>query len=77
MIDIVTSTGSVYRFDEETGIITKDNVVQPSYKCEAVYSDVTNRSQPPVFSGIYFKETNQLLTRSGNIHPVSDINSVL
>lgn len=76
MIDIPTVTGDYYRFDEETGRIFKNGVVCPSHTYEAVYSDVTNRSNPPVFSGIWRKDMNIIITRSGNQHPVSDINSV-
>lgn len=77
MIDIYSSTGDYYRFDEETGRITKNNIVVPSYKAEPVFSDVSNRSNPPVFSGIWMKDTDQILMRSGNIHPVTDINSII
>lgn len=76
MIDIWTSKGELYRFDEETGRVLRNDVVIPSYKVEPIYSDVTNRSNPPVFSGLWLKETNQIVTRAGNIHPVSDINAV-
>ena len=76
MIDIYTSKGELYRFDEETGRIMKNDVIQPSYKCEPIYSDVTNRSNPPVFSGIHLRDLDMILTRAGNYHPVSDINAV-
>lgn len=77
MIDIISVKGELYRFDEETGRIMRDGVIQPSYKCEPIYSDVTNRSNPPVFSGIWLKDLNMILSRAGNYSPVSDINAVL
>ena len=76
MIDIYTSDG-IYRYDEESNRIIKNGVVLSSSQVEPVFSDVTNRSNPPVFSGIWRKDTNQIITRSGNTHDVSDINSVL
>lgn len=77
MIDIVDTSGHIYKFDEETGRIFKDDVLVPSIIAEPVYSDVTNRSNPPVFSGIHFIKEGKILTRAGNFHQVSDENSVL
>ena len=77
MIDIYTPTGDNYRFDESTGRVFKNGIVIPSTICEPVFSDCTNRNNPPVFAGLYQKNLGQIITRSGQTHPVSDINSVL
>lgn len=76
MIDIYSSTGDLYRYDEETNRLFKNDVVLSSVTAEPVFSDVTNRSNPPIYSGIFLKSIGKILTRSGNIHPVSDINAV-
>lgn len=77
MIDIVDEAGHVYKFDEETGRIFRDDVLIPGYKVEPVYSDCSNRNNPPIFSGIHFVQEGRILTRAGNFHVVSDENSVL
>lgn len=77
MIDIVDQSGHVYKFDEETGRLFKDDVVIPKYQAEPVYSDITNRNNPPVFAGIHFIQDGKILTRGGNFHQISDENSVL
>ena len=77
MIDIYTPTGQLYKFDESTNRIIRNGIVVSSVEAEPVFSDVTNRSNPPTFAGVWLKTTGQIITRSGQIHHVSDVNAVL
>ena len=73
MIDIVSFRGELYRYDPDTDRIFKDGKLIPSTEAEPVYSNVEDM---PVFSGIYLKAAESILSKSGKINSVSDINSV-
>jgi hypothetical protein len=73
MIDIISFKGELYRYDPETERIFKDGRLIPSTEAEPVYSNVDNS---PSFSGIYLKGIESILSRSGKINSITDINSV-
>jgi hypothetical protein len=76
MIDIITIKGEKYSFDESTQRIFKDGLLLSSVQVEPVYSRSSADSKP-VFSGLLLKETNSILSRSGKISPVTDINNIV
>lgn len=77
VVDIITFKGERYSYDQETGRIFKDGEVAVSSLVEPVFSHFGNPDSPPKFSGIYFKEKNEILTLSGKINKVvSDINII-
>ena len=73
MITIVTIKGEKYSFDETTQRIFKDGVLLTSVQVEPIYSR-PSRDTEPVFSGILLKDTGSVLSRSGKISPITDIN---
>jgi hypothetical protein len=75
MIDIVTIKGEKYSFDETTQRIFKDGILLSSVNVEPVYSKVSKDS-PYTFSGILLKESRSILSRSGKISPITDINLI-
>ena len=71
-MDVITITsvdGELYKFDPETERIFRDGVLVPSSQAEPVYSDVNGLTK---FSGLYLKNTKQILTLSGMKNPVTD-----
>ena len=78
MIDIITITGERYSFDPETERVFKDGKLIPSTEAEPVYSNVPNdKDAPPRFSGLYFKSSDSILSLSGKLSPVTDINNII
>ena len=65
MIEIVSFKGEVYKFDPDTERIFKDGKLIPSTIAEPVFSDIDNN---PNFSGIFLKEDNVILSKSGKIN---------
>lgn len=77
MITIATLKGEVYSFDPETKRIFKDGVLIPSSSVEPVYSgNSEDKNDPPKFSGIYFRDTNSILSLSGKINKLSNPESI-
>ena len=74
MIEIVSFKGEVYKFDQETGRIFKSGYLVPSSIAEPVYSTVSG--EEPSFSGIYLKNEDAILSRSGKLNSLTDINSI-
>lgn len=78
MIDIITIKGEKYSFDPETERIYKDGYLLPISEVEPVYSNVPNKKdEAPRFSGLYFKNSNSILSLSGKLNPVTDLNSIV
>ncbi len=73
MVEILSSTGELYKYDQETDRLYKDGFLLSSTTAEPVFSDVNGNTK---FSGIYLKNTNQILTLSGNLNPVTNSNAI-
>lgn len=59
MINTITDTsGNVYGFNQETGLISINSVIVSGEDYEPCF---LNSSGGPIFTGIYFKKTNQVL----------------
>jgi hypothetical protein len=74
MIEIVTLKGEKYSFDPDTMRIFKSGVLLSSDDAEPIFSDDAEGN--PVFSGIYLKKENKILSRSGKINVVSDPDTI-
>ena len=84
MIDIYnTITGEKYSFDEDTQRIFKDGYLLSSAQAEPIDANIgdiitlLDEDSLPVFSGLLLKETNSILSLSGKINLITDINAVL
>ena len=75
MIEIVTLKGNKYSYDEVTQRIYKDNILLTSAQAEPVFSNIAKETVPK-FAGIYLKDSNSILSLSGKINPITDINTI-
>lgn len=75
MKDIITIKGERYSYDEETERIFKDGKLLSSTIAEPLFQGVTEDNVPE-FVGIYLKDLNAVLSLTGNINPITDINSI-
>lgn len=65
MITTITDfSGNVYGFNQETGLISKNSTIVSGEDYEPCF---LNFPDGPVFTGIYFKKTNQILGMSGRL----------
>jgi len=76
MIEITTMKGETYGFDPSTERIFKGGYLLPTTEVEPVYS-FSELTGLPKFSGILMKTLNSILSLSGKINPISDINEVI
>ncbi len=74
MIDILTLTGERYSFDPDTQRIFKNDILIPDTEAEPVFSEL--ESGQPEFSGIYLKRLNKVVSRSGKINTITDLNNI-
>ena len=74
MIEIVTIKGDKYSFDPETLRIFKGGEFLSKTDAEPVFMDAADGS--PVFSGIYLKKTNQIVSRSGKVNGVDNADTL-
>ena len=73
MIEIISFKGETYKFDPDTERIFKGGRLLDTSEVEPVYSRVDTK---PEFAGIYLKTIGAVLSRSGKIKEVVDINQV-
>jgi len=76
MIDIVTIKGEKYSYDEPTMRLFKDGTLLSSSVAEPVFQ-CDDSSEIPVFAGILLKDSNKVVSLSGNINTVTDPNSII
>ena len=76
MIDIITIKGEKYSFDENTQRVFKDGLLLSSVQVEPIYSGLGGDNIPK-FSGLLLKDTNSILSLSGKISPITDINAIV
>jgi len=74
MIEIISFKGETFKYDPDTERIFMGGKLLDQSEVEPVYSNVENN---PEFAGIYFKHTNSILSRSGKINELVDINSII
>lgn len=65
MINTITDlSGNIFEFNSETGLISRNSVILSGEDYEPCF---LNSPGGPVFTGIYFKKTNQFLGLSGKL----------
>ena len=75
MKEIVTFKGEIYKFNEDTRRIFKDGVLLSSSQAEPIYSSLDDNGIPE-FSGLYLKDIDSILSLSGKINKITNINSI-
>ncbi len=75
MIEIVSKSG-VYKFDPETERLFKDGIFIPKSEIEPLYSGNGREKSAPTFAGLWLKNKNQVVTLTGNVKNLVDINQV-
>ena len=75
MIDIYTIKGERYSYDDTTMRLFKDGTLLSQVVAEPVFQN--NSSGIPEFAGIYLKDSNKIISLSGNIHQIVDPNSII
>lgn len=73
MTNIITDDGENWGFDPDTKRLFKDGKVVPDTEAEPVYVNL-DPSVPPEFSGIYVKAINSIISLSGKVNRITNIN---
>lgn len=76
MTNITDFTGNIYGYNEENGLLSKNDRILSSTEYEPLFINYPDSSEPPVFVGIYFKTTNEVLGMSGKLSKIIDSNTL-
>ena len=71
-ISIYGDNGSIYTYEEETGFITKNDVIVPSSMAQPVFIQPADEKTPPQLTGLWLRNENKIICRSGRINPLID-----
>ena len=64
------------QLEEETGFIKKDGLIMPSTSVQPVFIQPSNEDIPPQLSGLWLKNENRIICRSGKISPLVDSKNI-
>lgn len=76
IINIQSVLGDSFQFNTETELILKNGVVVPRSDYEPVFLNHPDKKTPPDLSGILIVKENKIMSRSGNINPIIDPNTI-
>ncbi len=75
-IEFLAENGSKYSYEEETGFIKKDGMVVPSTLIYPVFIQPANDDIPPQLSGLWLRNEEKIICRSGKISPTIDSKNI-
>lgn len=75
-IDIQTVKGDLFQFDTDTELIYRNGSVVPRTDYEPVFLNHINPNVPPTLSGILIVKENKVISKSGRINQLVDINLI-
>lgn len=77
MIEIISSKGEKYSYDPTTNRVFRDGFLVSSTEAEPMFSNSPYPDTPPIFSGIYFRGRNEILSLSGKYNQITDPNTII
>lgn len=75
-IDIQTIQGDLFQYDPSNEFIYKNGAVTSRSEYEPVFMNHIDPNIPPSLSGIYIVKLNKVISLSGMINPLIDINQI-
>lgn len=69
---IIDTSGNVYEYNKENGLISKNNKILSGSDYEPVFASYPDNSEPPIFVGILFLREGTVLSMSGKINKIID-----
>lgn len=76
MVEIIDkNSGDQYRYDPQTHRVFRNDAFVSSVHVEPVFSG-NDKDMEPIFSGLFIKSQNSILTLTGNLKPLTDIDNI-
>lgn len=76
MNKITDTSGNIYEYNQENGLISRNNVILSGADYEPVFVSYPDNSEPPIFVGILFRRTGTVLSMSGKTSKIINSKSL-
>ena len=73
---ITDTSGNIYEYNQENGLISRNNVILSGADYEPVFVSYPDNSEPPIFVGILSRRTGTVLSMSGKTSKIINSKSL-
>lgn len=73
---IIDTSGNIYEYNQENGLISRNDVILPGADYEPVFVSYPDNSEPPIFVGILSRRTGTVLSMSGKTNKIINSKSL-
>lgn len=76
MNKITDTSGNIYEYNQENGLISRNNVILSGADYEPVFVSYPDNSEPPIFVGILSRRNGTVLSMSGKTSKIINSKSL-
>lgn len=76
MNKIIDTSGNIYEYNQENGLISRNNVILSGADYEPVFVSYPDNSEPPIFVGILSRRAGTVLSMSGKMSKIINSKSL-
>lgn len=73
---ITDTSGNIYEYNQENGLISRNNVILSGADYEPVFVSYPDNSEPPIFVGILSRRNGTVLSMSGKTNKIINSKSL-
>ena len=73
---IIDTSGNIYEYNEENGVISRNDIILSGAEYEPVFVSYPDNSEPPIFVGILSRRMGTVLSMSGKTNKIINSKSL-
>lgn len=73
---IIDTSGNIYEYNQDNGLISRNDVILSGAEYEPVFVSYPDNSEPPIFVGILSRRMGTVLSMSGKTNKIINSKSL-
>lgn len=73
---IIDTSGNIYEYNQDNGLISRNNIILSGAEYEPVFVSYPDNSEPPIFVGILSRRMGTVLSMSGKTNKIINSKSL-
>lgn len=73
---IIDTSGNIYEYNQDNGLISRNDVILSGAEYEPVFVSYPDNSEPPIFVGILSQRMGTVLSMSGKTNKIINSKSL-
>ena len=73
---IIDTSGNIYEYNQDNGLISRNDIILSGAEYEPVFVSYPDNSEPPIFVGILFRRMGTVLSMSGKTNKIINSKSL-